>query len=73
MLVGLSCRTEFTFVFLRALEKVSFVWPYCQGMQYCLVLLDLCIFAYLHSCNDDRHMKRCLGTLLPSVMINLQN
>lgn len=26
---------------------MSFVWPYFQGMQYCLALLNFCIVAYL--------------------------
>lgn len=66
MLAGLYCGTELTFgfFFLRALEKVSVVWPYFQGMWYFLALLDLCILTYLLICNDGGHMKRCLGTFV---------
>lgn len=51
------------FFFLRALEKVSFVWHYFRGTWYFLVLLNVfsCIGTY---CNDGGPMKRFLGTFV---------
>lgn len=69
LFVSLYCGKEFTFFLLTALEKVSFVWPYFQGMWYVLALFDLCILSYLHIYNDGGHVKGVFVHLLSDFMI----
>lgn len=74
-ILTVNCLSVYTveknslFFLLTALEKVSFVWPYFQGMWYVLALFDLCILSYLHIYNDGGHVKGIFVHLLSDFMI----